>query len=62
MYKARWKAAPQQLYWEYLLDGDRELPDLSVDNPKYSLAIKVWRKLPVRVTQVLGPYLARNIP
>jgi len=62
MYKAKWRAVPQQLYWEYLLRRDGELPDMSVDNPKYNFAINAWRRLPVRVTQLLGPFLAKNIP
>jgi FemAB-related protein (PEP-CTERM system-associated) len=61
-YKSRWKAVPHQLYWEYLLARDSELPDMSVDNPKYRLAINAWRKLPVRATQMVGPYLAKSIP
>jgi hypothetical protein len=39
-----------------------ELPSLNVSNPKFQFAIQAWRMLPVRVTQRLGPYLARNIP
>jgi FemAB-related protein (PEP-CTERM system-associated) len=62
MYKAKWKAVPQPLYWEYVINRGGNIPDVSVDNPKYGLAIKLWRKLPVRVTQLLGPLLARSIP
>ena len=40
----------------------RPLPQLNVDNPKYRLAIDTWRKLPLAVTQLVGPSLARGIP
>ena len=37
-------------------------PDLSPSNPKYQTAIRVWQRLPVPVTKVLGPMIVRNIP
>ena len=39
-----------------------DIPKLNVTNPRYHLAIKTWQKLPVQVTQVLGPFIARSIP
>ena len=38
------------------------MPALNVDNPRYQLAIDVWRRLPVGVTQFIGPSIARSIP
>jgi serine/alanine adding enzyme len=38
------------------------IPALNVNNPKYRLAINAWRRLPVTVTNALGPFLARSIP
>lgn len=61
-YKRKWNAKPKQLYWQYHLGSLGEIPQLNVNNPKYSLAIKVWRKLPLRLTYWLGPVIARNIP
>lgn len=61
-YKAQWKAVPHTLHWEYLMGRSGELPELNPDNPKYRLAINAWRRLPVSVTRVIGPVLARNIP
>jgi len=61
-YKKKWNAVTKQLYWEYVLKKEGKLPDLSVDNPKYDLAIKVWRNLPVGVTRFIGPMIAKNIP
>jgi len=61
-YKKKWNAVPKQLYWEYVLNRRDNLPELNVENPKYQMAIKLWRKLPVRVTQYLGPHIAKNIP
>lgn len=61
-FKKKWNAEATQLYWQYVLRGRTEIPALNVDNPKYQLAIKAWRKLPVSVTQVIGPFIARSIP
>lgn len=61
-FKTKWNAVPNQLYWEYVLNRSEKIPELNVDNPKYEKAIKVWRKLPVRVSQWLGPFIAKGIP
>ena len=62
MYKKKWNATARQLYWEYVLGRRRELPSLDVSNSKYRLPIAVWRKMPLRLTRWIGPYLARSIP
>lgn len=61
-FKKQWGAKPVQLYWQYLLEQNARLPELNPDNPKYRLAIRIWQKLPVAVTKVLGPGIVRNIP
>ena len=38
------------------------LPELNPQNAKYSLAINVWRKLPLAITNRVGPYLVKNLP
>ena len=61
-YKKKWNAVTKQLYWEYVLNKKTEVPDLTVDNPKYDLAIKIWKNLPVAITRFIGPLLAKSIP
>ena len=61
-FKKQWGAAPVQLYWQYLLSGKNQLPDLSPSNPKFGMAIQLWRRLPVPITKLLGPMIVRNIP
>jgi FemAB-related protein (PEP-CTERM system-associated) len=61
-FKAQWGARPEPLYWEYLMRGDRELPNLSPSNPKYRAAINLWTRLPVAVTKLIGPHIVRSIP
>lgn len=61
-FKKKWNATAMPLYWHYLLRTRTELPQLNVNNPKYRLAIEAWRKLPLGVTKVIGPWIARSIP
>ena len=61
-FKKKWNAIPVQLYWEYILDDSQNIPELNVDNPKYKLFINSWRKMPLKLTQLVGPFFAKNIP
>ena len=61
-FKKQWGAQSIQLYWHYWLREYGKLPELNPKNPKYQLAIRVWKKLPVSVTRILGPHIAKNLP
>ena len=61
-FKEQWGAKPVQLHWHYWLRQDGEMPDITPRNPKYKLAVELWKKLPVTVTRVLGPHIIKNIP
>ncbi|MEW6417376.1 MAG: FemAB family XrtA/PEP-CTERM system-associated protein [Nitrospirota bacterium] len=61
-FKEQWGAKPVQLYWHYWMRNGGPLPELNPKNPKYQLAIKIWQKLPVSLTRVIGPRIVKNIP
>jgi len=61
-FKEQWGAKPLQLNWQYLLPEGGALPELNNKNPKFDMAIKVWQKLPLTVTRILGPHIVKNIP
>ena len=61
-FKRKWNATSAPLYWHYLLRATGDIPHLNVANPKYRLAIRAWQHLPVAVTRVIGPAIARAIP
>ncbi len=61
-FKAQWGATPEPLAWHYLLPKGAKLPDLTNQNPKYSLAIDMWQRLPLPVTRLIGPPIVRCIP
>ena len=61
-FKQQWGATPFPLHWYYWLSNGGALPEISPQNPKFRLAIEVWKRLPVRITQIVGPAIVRNIP
>jgi FemAB-related protein (PEP-CTERM system-associated) len=61
-FKEQWGARPVQLYWYYWMRNEGALPELNPRNPKYQLAIKVWKKLPIAVTKLIGPLIEKNLP
>ena len=61
-FKKQWGAEPQQCYWYHWVPEGKEVPDLSPSSGKFDLAIKVWQKLPIPITKLIGPPLVRNLP
>lgn len=61
-FKEQWGAKPVQLYWHYWLKNGQQLPELNPRNPKYRLAINIWKRLPVGVTKLIGPSIVKNLP
>lgn len=61
-FKRHWATQMRALPYEMLLVRRRTLPDLTPRNPKFSLAIEVWRRLPFWLTRRLGPVLVRQFP
>jgi len=61
-FKAQWGAKAMPLHWEYQLLAADHLPNVSPANPKFQFAIALWQKLPVSITQRVGPMIVRAIP
>lgn len=61
-FKRQWGAEPYSHYWYYLLPPGGAMPGLNPDNPKYKLAISIWKKLPVWLTKMIGPPIVANLP
>lgn len=61
-FKEQWNPTEVPLHWYYWLAPGIPLPHLRPDNPRYSLAIKLWQKLPLSVANMMGPRLVRSIP
>jgi len=61
-FKEQWGAQPIQLCWYYWLRESRPLPEINPSNHKYKFSIRIWQRLPVRLTNLIGPMIVRNIP
>jgi FemAB-related protein (PEP-CTERM system-associated) len=61
-FKQQWGARPVPLHWEYPLVADGFVPNASPANPKYRVAIEVWKKLPLSIATRFGPRIVRSIP
>jgi FemAB-related protein (PEP-CTERM system-associated) len=61
-FKAHWGMLERELPYEMLLVKGKQLPNYSPNNPRFSLAIKIWQHLPLAVTRRLGPHLLRLVP
>lgn len=60
-FKVHWGFESEQLYYEYFLVRSKTMPNLSPSNPKYELFIRVWKHLPLSITRIIGPFLARYL-
>lgn len=60
-FKKNWGFTPQPLNYEFYLVKSGEVPDVNPLNPKYQIFISLWRKLPVPLTKLIGPFLAKSL-
>ena len=60
-FKKQWGGRPEPAEWQYYVrKGDSS--DVRPDNPRYGRMIRVWQRLPVGLTRLLGPRIVRGIP
>jgi FemAB-related protein (PEP-CTERM system-associated) len=60
-FKKNWGFTAQPLPYEYRLYESAELPDNNPLNPKYQLFIKMWKKMPLALANLVGPHIVRNL-
>ncbi len=61
-FKRHWGFEPVALPYQYvLLDGSR-MPNLSPSNPRMHFAVEAWKRMPLPLTKVVGPFLTRYLP
>jgi hypothetical protein len=52
----------QALPYRYFLVRGTEMPNLNPTNPRFRLLIEVWKRLPLSVTKIMGPWIVRHLP
>jgi FemAB-related protein (PEP-CTERM system-associated) len=60
-FKKNWGFQPQFLSYEYRLAPGAAIPEKNPLNPKYRLMIAAWKRLPLPVSTLIGPVLARSL-
>jgi FemAB-related protein (PEP-CTERM system-associated) len=60
-FKKQWGAVPLQAVWQYY-QRQGSIKDMRPDNPKYKRLIGLWKRLPVKLTSIIGPAIVRGIP
>jgi FemAB-related protein (PEP-CTERM system-associated) len=53
---------PVPLTYQYCMLNGGSLPNNNPTNPKFRLAINMWRHMPLSLTKLLGPKLVRQFP
>ncbi|MEK7323535.1 MAG: FemAB family XrtA/PEP-CTERM system-associated protein [Pseudomonadota bacterium] len=60
-FKKNWGFEPEPLHYEYVLIKSTAVPDVNPLNPKYERFVKLWKRLPLGVTQAVGPHLVKYL-
>jgi FemAB-related protein (PEP-CTERM system-associated) len=61
-FKSQWNMTIEPLNYQVFLVRRKTVPNFSPVNPKFDLAIRMWRNLPLSVTKLLGPPIVRLFP
>jgi FemAB-related protein (PEP-CTERM system-associated) len=60
-FKRHWGFVPEPLHYENHLLHTSTVPEINPLNPKYALMVAVWKRLPLRMANAIGPFVAREL-
>lgn len=60
-FKRHWGFEPVPLSYQYMLAEGQEMPNLSPANPRYRRKIELWRKMPLGLTRMIGPFISKYL-
>lgn len=60
-FKTQWGAKPEPSFWQYYLRS-ADPNCMRPDKGGYCTAVKIWQKLPVWLTRLIGPGIVKGIP
>lgn len=61
-FKKQWGSEEKQLYWYQWTPPGQDAVRLDPNNSKFSLATRMWQRLPLSVANAIGPHLVKNLP
>ena len=60
-FKKNWGFTPEPIFYEFYLVKSSSVPDINPLNPKYQFFIAAWKRLPLAVSQWVGPWLSKDL-
>ena len=57
----QWGAKPETLHWHYLSLNSHVFTEETPEKSRFARAIEYWKKLPVRVTRLVGLIVRKHI-
>lgn len=60
-FKKNWGFAPRPIPHQYYLHRLKSMPNINPTNPKFDLLVKAWRRLPLPVANMVGPFISRAL-
>ena len=60
-FKKEWGCELKDLNHYYLLIKADQMPHIDPNNKKYKLMIKIWKRLPIKATKIIGPWLRSGL-
>ena len=60
-FKKNWGFIPDPIRHEFWVKGSAEPAEINPLNPKYRLFIAAWKRLPLPVANIVGPWVVRHI-
>ncbi len=60
-FKTHWGFEPLPLAYEYELVKAKTVPEVNPLNPKYRYFIAAWQRLPLPVSNLVGPWISRSL-
>ncbi len=60
-FKRNWGFEPRPIAHHFRLIKAHETPNLNPTNPRFSLMIEAWRRLPLPVANAISPFISRSL-
>jgi hypothetical protein len=61
-FKHHWSSLERPLQWQYWPYEVASAAQIRRENPKFHLAVNIWKRLPLAVANIVGPRIVRGLP
>ncbi len=60
-FKKQWGATEIPLHWHYRVFNG-EIPDINPNSPRFELMVRCWQRMPLVLSNRIGPWITRSLP